>query len=66
MQEKVVAKRIINNLLELNLSLFEAKKCAKILIFEFINYKENNKQYNHFLFLKYWNNIILEIESIEM
>lgn len=63
-EEQNVANNIINNLLDLNLSLFEAKKSAKILIFEFINYNENTKQYNKFLFLKYWNNVIDEIEKI--
>lgn len=64
MNEHDLAKKIINNLKENNLSIYEAKKSAKILIFEFINYNDLNKDYNHFVFLKYWNNVISEIDKL--
>lgn len=64
MKESLLAERIIKNLRENDLSIYEAKKSAKILIFEFINYNHLNKSYNKFEFLKYWNNVIIEIDKL--
>jgi hypothetical protein len=65
MEESLLAQRIIKNLRENDLSIFEAKKSAKILIYEFLNYNDLNKSYNKFEFLKYWNKVILEIDKIQ-